>query len=512
MVILMILDGWGIGREGKNNAIYVAKKPFYDSLLENYPHTKLNPAGPAVGLPEGIMGNSEVGHLNLGAGRVVMQDIVKISKSIEDGSFFENPVLLKACENVKAKKSKLHLMGLLSDGGVHSTNGHLYALLELAKKQGIKEVYVHPLFDGRDTPPTSGIKYLKQLLEKIKEIGVGKVATLIGRFYAMDRDKRWDRVEKAYRALVFGEGEKVSDPVQALKDAYGENETDEFIVPKVILDEKENPVAKVTDGDSLIFFNFRGDRAREISHAFTDEKFSEFERREKPEINFVCFTEYEANINAPIAFPQRELKNTLGEVVSKQGLTQLRIAETEKYAHVTFFFNGGEEKKFPGEDRILVPSPREVKTYDEKPEMSAFEVTEKVVEDIKAKKHDVIILNYANGDMVGHTGVKKAAIKAVEAVDSCIKRVIEAMLEEDGTVILTSDHGNCEEMADEEGQPHTSHTHRNLVPFFVIDKEKKIKLKDRVGVLADVAPTLLDILGIKKPSEMTGESLISGKN
>ena len=451
----------------------------------------------------GQMGNSEVGHTNIGAGRIVYQELTRITKTIEDGDFFSIPELVGAIENCKKHNSKLHVMGLLSDGGVHSHNRHLYAILELAKRKDFEDVYVHCFLDGRDTPPASAEGYIVDLEKKMEEKGVGKIASISGRFYAMDRDKRWERVEKAYNALVRGEGEKDTSATSAIEKSYQMEVFDEFVVPTVICDSNNEPLATISENDSVIFFNFRPDRAREITRSLVDKEFDGFEREYFP-LYYVCFTNYDATIeNVHIAFKKEEIKNTFGEVLAKNGLTQLRIAETEKYAHVTFFFNGGEERKYDGEDRILVPSPK-VETYDMQPEMSAIEVTNKVVEAINSKKYDSIILNYANPDMVGHTGNLEATIKALETLDECVGRVVDAVNKNEGVLIITADHGNSEQMIDyTTGEPHTAHT-TNLVPLILIGKEAKLK----EGKLADLTPTMLDIMGIEKPQEMTGESLI----
>ena len=502
LTMLMILDGYGINKNPKANAIAMANTPVMDKLMKQNPNTIIKTSGLDVGLPEGQMGNSEVGHTNIGAGRIVYQELTRITKSIEDGDFFSIPEFTAAIENCKKYNSKLHIMGLLSDGGVHSHNRHLYALLELAKRKGFEDVYVHCFLDGRDTPPASGESYIAELEQKMAEKGVGKIASISGRFYAMDRDKRWERVQKAYDALVNGIGEKASSASSAIEESYQKEIFDEFVIPTVICNGEE-PVATISQYDSVIFFNFRPDRAREITRALTDKEFNAFETK-KLDLFYVCFTNYDETIkNVQIAFKKEELKNTFGEIVSNNGLTQLRIAETEKYAHVTFFFNGGEEKQYKGEDRILVPSPK-VETYDLKPEMSAYEVTDKLVEAILSKKYNVIILNYANSDMVGHTGNLDAAIKAVEAVDSCIGRVVEAIEQVEGVLLITADHGNSEQMIDyKTGEPHTAHT-TNPVPLVLVGKDAKLK----PGRLADLAPTMLDIMGIEKPREMTGESLI----
>ena len=503
LTMLMILDGFGENPKKEGNAVKLAKTPNIDRLMKEYPNTKIAASGLAVGLPEGQMGNSEVGHTNIGAGRIVYQELTRITKSIENGDFFSNEELVKAMENCKKNNSKLHILGLVSDGGVHSHIRHLFGLLEMAKRRDIEEVYVHCFLDGRDTPPASAESYIQELEEKMRKKGVGKIATVAGRFYGMDRDKRWNRIQKAYNAIVFGEGNKSSQVINAIESSYQKEVFDEFVEPTVITN-GEKPVATIEDGDSVIFFNFRPDRAREITRAIVDKEFKEFETK-KMNTYFVCFTNYDETMpNVHIAFKKEMIKNTLGEIVSKNGGKQLRIAETEKYAHVTFFFNGGEEKQYPGEDRILVPSPK-VETYDMQPEMSAEEVTQKVVEAIKSKKYNAIILNYANPDMVGHTGNLDAAIQAVEKIDDCVQRVVEAVNEVEGTLIITADHGNAEQMIDyKTGEPHTAHT-TNPVPLILVGKDG-VKLKE--GKLADLAPTMLEIMGLEKPEEMTGESLI----
>ena len=505
LTMLMILDGFGENENEKANAVKLANTPNIDKLMKTCPTTDVYTSGLNVGLPDGQMGNSEVGHTNIGAGRIVYQELTRITKSIEDGDFFSNSAFVAAIENCKKYNSKLHVMGLLSDGGVHSHIRHLYAILELAKRKDFEDVYVHCFMDGRDTPPASGETYIAELEEKMKEKGVGKIATISGRFYAMDRDKRWQRVEKAYNALVNGVGEKASSAISAIESSYQKEVFDEFIEPTVIVN-GENPVATIGRHDSIIFFNFRPDRAREITRTLVDKEFNEFEVKKDLDLYYVCMTSYDETMpNVEIAFKKEELKNTFGEYISKQGLKQLRIAETEKYAHVTFFFNGGEEKQYPGEDRILVPSPK-VATYDMQPEMSAYEVTEKVVEAINSDKYNAIILNYANPDMVGHTGSLPAAIKAVETIDECVGKVVKAMLAHDGTMLITADHGNCEQMIDyKTGEPHTAHT-TNPVPLMLVTKNENLKIKE--GKLADLAPTMLEILGIKQPEEMTGESIL----
>ena len=504
LAMLMILDGFGINENTDGNAVKLANTPNIDKLMKKYPTTEMYTSGLKVGLPEGQMGNSEVGHTNIGAGRIVYQELTKITKSIEDGDFFAIPEFIEAIENCKKYNSKLHILGLVSDGGVHSHIRHLYGLLEMAKRRDFENVYVHCFLDGRDTPPASGESYIMQLEEKMKEKGVGKIASISGRYYAMDRDKRWDRVKKCYDALVNGEGNKATSATIAIEDSYQKEVFDEFVEPTVICN-GDTPIATIQENDSVIFFNFRPDRARQITRAIVDPDFDGFETK-KLKTYFVCFTSYDETMpNVKIAFKKEPIVNTFGEVISKNGLTQLRIAETEKYAHVTFFFNGGEEKQYPGEDRILVPSPK-VATYDLQPEMSAREVTENVVKAINSEKYNAIILNYANPDMVGHTGSLPAAIKAVETIDECVGKVVEAVLAHDGTLIITADHGNCEQMIDyKTGEPHTAHT-TNPVPLILVSNNENYKVKS--GKLADLAPTLLEILGIDKPAEMTGESIL----
>ena len=502
-VMLMILDGFGINPNEKGNAVAIANTPNIDKLKKTWTTTIIHTSGLDVGLPEGQMGNSEVGHTNIGAGRIVYQDLTRITKSIQDGDFFSIKEFSDAIDNCKKNNSNLHIMGLLSDGGVHSHIRHLVALLEFAKRKDFENVYVHCFMDGRDTPPTSGEGYIAKLEEKMKEKGVGKIATIEGRFYAMDRDKRWNRVKEAYDAMVNGVGEEATSALGAIEASYQKEVFDEFVKPTVICN-GDSPVATIKDNDSVIFFNFRPDRAREITRTLVDKDFNEFETK-KMNLFFVCFTQYDETMpNVKIAFKPETLVNTFGEYISKKGLKQLRIAETEKYAHVTFFFNGGEEKEYEGEDRILVPSPK-VETYDLKPEMSALEVTDKVVEAINSGKYDSIILNYANPDMVGHTGSLEAAVKAVETIDGCVGKVVEAIEKQNGVLIITADHGNAEQMIDyKTGEPQTAHT-TNPVPLILVGLEG-VKLKE--GKLADLAPTMLDIMGLEKPQEMTGESLI----
>ncbi len=496
-VALIIMDGFGFNADAYGNAITAANTPNIDKYMQG-PNTIIGASGLDVGLPDGQMGNSEVGHTNIGAGRIVYQMLVKISKSIKDGDFFENKALVDAMENCKKNGSALHLMGLLSPGGVHSHMEHLYGLLEMAKKNGLEKVYVHAFLDGRDVPPSSAADYMAEAVAEINKIGVGSVATIAGRFYAMDRDNAWDRVEKAYKALVLGEGVKESDPVQAIKNSYANEVTDEFMLPTVV---DEN--GKIQENDSVVFFNFRPDRARQITRAFVDPEFTGFERAYFP-VHFVCMAQYDAAMpNVSVAFPPEQLTMTLGEYLAKSGKTQLRIAETQKYAHVTFFFNGGEEMQFDGEDRILIKSP-DVETFDMKPEMSAFEVTDAVVEAIESDKYDVIILNYANCDMVGHTGIFDAAKTAVEAVDTCVGRMVDAILAKGGAALITADHGNADKMYEPDGSAFTAHT-TNPVPFIVVGQD--CELRDG-GVLADIAPTILKLLELPQPAEMTGKSLI----
>ncbi|MGE5577859.1 MAG: 2,3-bisphosphoglycerate-independent phosphoglycerate mutase [Syntrophothermus sp.] len=504
-VALIILDGWGINPKTEGNAVKAARTPNLDRFFAGYPSAQLESSGEAVGVMEGQMGDSNVGHLNIGAGRIVYQDLVRLNREIREKKFFENPTIQAAMTHARDKGTSLHLMGLLSPGGVHSHSEHLYALLEMAKKLDLKRVFVHAFLDGRDVPPSSAREYVAELEGKFKELGIGQLATISGRYYAMDRDKRWDRVEKAYRAMVNGEGLNAKSSREAVEVSYGKGETDEFVVPTVIVNGNGQPVGQIQPNDAAIFFNFRFDRARELTRAFVDEEFTGFARDPLPGLYFVCMTRYDETIKAPVAYPPQELDNTFGEVVSKLGLRQLRIAETEKYAHVTFFFNGGVETPFPGEERVLIPSPK-VATYDLKPEMSAYEVTDAVLEKIRNQAMDCIILNYANLDMVGHTGVMEAAVKAVEAVDACVGRVVEAVLAAGGVVLLTADHGNAEQMIDyETGEPYTAHT-LNPVPVLLIGYQEEVKL--RSGILADVAPTLLEVMGIPQPEEMTGHSLI----
>ncbi len=505
-VVLMILDGYGLNEKSEGNAVAIANTPVMDSLMKEYPFVKGNASGMAVGLPDGQMGNSEVGHLNMGAGRIVYQELTRITKEINDGDFFKNEALLNAMNNCKKNGSALHTFGLLSDGGVHSHNTHLYGLLEMAKREGIDKVYVHAFLDGRDTAPTSGEGFMADLVAKMAEIGVGKVASVTGRYYAMDRDNRWDRVEQAYKAITLGEGAKATDPVKAIADSYAADVTDEFVLPTVIT-QNDAPVATIKDGDSVVFFNFRPDRAREITRAFCADDFDGFDRGARLNTTYVCFTEYDVTIpNKEIAFKKVSITNTFGEFLAAKGLTQARIAETEKYAHVTFFFNGGVEEPNEGEDRILVKSPK-VATYDLKPEMSAYEVCDKLTEAITSDKYDVIICNFANPDMVGHTGIQAAAVKAVEAVDECVGKAVEALKSVDGTMFICADHGNAEQLVDyETGESFTAHT-TNEVPFILVNDKNGRKLREG-GCLADIIPTLIEIMGLEQPKEMTGKSLL----
>ena len=501
-VALLIMDGFGVNLSKFSNAIAAAKTPNLDKLFASCPYTMIGASGLDVGLPDGQMGNSEVGHTNIGAGRVVYQMLVKITKDIQDGSFFKNPALVRSMENAKAHGGALHLMGLLSPGGVHSHQEHLYGLLEMAKRFGLEKVYVHAFLDGRDEPPSSAAGFMKELVGEIGKIGVGKVATISGRYYAMDRDNAWDRVEKAYAAMVYGEGVEASCPVAAIEDSYKNGVTDEFMLPTVV-----DHDGMIKENDSVVFFNFRPDRARQITRAYVDPDFTGFERKKGFfKLHYVCMAQYDATMpNVEVAYPPEALTHTYGEIIAEHGMTQLRIAETQKYAHVTFFFNGGEEKTFEGEDRILVPSP-DVPTFDLKPEMSAYGVTDKVVEAIESDKYDTIILNWANCDMVGHTGIFDAAVKAVEAVDTCVGRTVDAILKKGGAVLITADHGNAEKMSELDGSPFTAHT-TNLVPLILAGCDDCKELRSG-GRLADLAPTMLDILGIEKPAEMTGSSLI----
>ena len=493
------MDGFGKNESTYGNAIAAAKKPNLDKIVSENPMTFIGASGLDVGLPDGQMGNSEVGHTNIGAGRVVYQELTRITKSIQDGDFFTNEALVGAMDNCKKNSSALHLMGLMSDGGVHSHNTHLYGIMELAKRSGVDKVYIHCFMDGRDVPPTSGKDYLAELYKKCDEIGVGEIATVMGRYYAMDRDNRWERVVKAYKAMTEGEGVKFDCACKMMEESYANDVTDEFIVPAV--SEKAVPVK---DNDSIVFFNFRPDRAREITRAFVDPAFSGFEREQLKGLYYVCMTQYDATMpNVHVAFKPESLENTFGEYISDKGLKQLRIAETEKYAHVTFFFNGGVEKQYPGEDRILVKSPA-VATYDLQPEMSAYEVTDKLLAAIDSDKYDAIILNYANCDMVGHTGVFDAAVKAVEAVDTCVGKIVDAVAAKGGVTLITADHGNADKMYEADGSPFTAHT-TNPVPFIVVGYPCELR---EGGRLCDIAPTMLKIMGLEQPKEMTGVSII----
>ncbi len=507
--VLMILDGYGLNEKREHNAVALANTPVMDRLMKEYPCVKGNASGMAVGLPDGQMGNSEVGHLNMGAGRIVYQELTRITKEIQDGTFFENPELLRAVKNCKEKNSDLHLFGLLSSGGVHSHNTHLYGLLELAKKNGLENVYVHAFLDGRDTPPASGKGFVEELEAEMKKIGVGKVASVMGRYYAMDRDNNYDRVQKAYDVMTKGEGNTAASAPEAIQASYDNDKTDEFVLPTAVV-ENGKPVATIKDGDSVVFFNFRPDRAREITRSFCDDDFKGFDRK-RLDLTFVCFSEYDPTIpNKTVAFNKIAVTNTFGEWLAANNMTQARIAETEKYAHVTFFFNGGVEEPNKGEDRVLVPSPKEVATYDLKPEMSAYAVCDKLCEAITSGKYDVIIINFANPDMVGHTGVEEAAIKAVEAVDECVGKAVDALLSVDGTMFICADHGNAEQLVDyETGAPFTAHT-TNPVPFILVNYDKNYTLREN-GCLADIVPTLIETMGMKQPVEMTGKSLLIKK-
>ena len=505
--VLMILDGYGLNDRKDHNAVAEANTPVMDKLMKEYPFVKGNASGMAVGLPEGQMGNSEVGHLNMGAGRIVYQELTRITKEIQDGTFFENPALVKAMENCKANDSALHIYGLVSDGGVHSHITHLYGVLEMAKKFDLKKVYVHCFLDGRDTPPASGKGYVEQLEEEMKKLGIGKVASVCGRYYAMDRDNNYDRVELAYKALTKGEGLTAESATTGIQASYDRDETDEFVKPTLGVEDGK-PVATIQDKDSIVFINFRPDRAREITHAFCDDDFKGFERGKRLDVTYVCFSDYDPTIpNKDVAFHKIAVTNTFGEWLAANDMTQARIAETEKYAHVTFFFNGGVEEPNKGEDRILVNSPKDVATYDLKPEMSAYEVCDKLCAAIKSEKYDVIIINFANPDMVGHTGVEAAAIKAVETVDECVGKAVDALLSVNGTMFICADHGNCEQLVDyETGAPFTAHT-TNPVPFILVNYDPAYTLKEG-GCLADIVPTLIETMGMTKPAEMTGKSLL----
>lgn len=507
-VALIIMDGFGLRNTVEGNAVAQAYKPNYDRYLKEYPNTTLTACGEAVGLPEGQMGNSEVGHLNIGAGRIVYQDLTRISKSIRDGEFFQNETLVAAVRSAKAKGKKLHLYGLLSDGGVHSHIDHMFAMLDLAKKEDMHDVYIHAFLDGRDVAPDSAKGFIERLIKKIEEVGVGKIATVQGRYYAMDRDKRWERVEKSYRAMVYGEGPKYTDPITAVTESYEKSVFDEFVMPTVIVDGHDQPIGLVESEDSVIFLNFRPDRAIQLSNVFTNKDFQGFDRgpRFPQNLHFVCLTLFAETVDGFVAYAPKDLDNTFGEVLVQQGKKQLRIAETEKYPHVTFFFSGGRDVELPGETRILINSPK-VATYDLKPEMSAYEVAEACVKEIEADKHDAIILNFANPDMVGHSGMLEPTKKAVEVTDECVGKVVDAVKAKGGVVVIIADHGNADMVFDEQGRPFTAHT-TNPVPFIVTDENVILR---ESGILADVAPTLLDLMGLPQPAEMTGQSMIASR-
>ncbi|WP_044641237.1 2,3-bisphosphoglycerate-independent phosphoglycerate mutase [Risungbinella massiliensis] len=507
--ILIILDGFALRDETRGNAVAHAKKPNFDRYWTQFPHTTLQASGNAVGLPEGQMGNSEVGHLNIGAGRVVYQDLTRVTKAISEGSFFDNETFLHAIEHVKKHDSSLHLYGLLSDGGVHSHIKHLFALLELAAKERLQKVYIHGFLDGRDVSPDSAIRYIEELEAKMDEIGVGQIATIQGRYYAMDRDKRWERTEKSYNAMVYGHGPHYKEAVTAVKESYEKSIFDEFVMPTVIVDENDQPVGTINSNDSIIFYNFRPDRAIQISLAFTNSDFRGFDRGPKKLDNlyYVCLTHFSEAVDGYVAYKPTNLDNTYGEVIAQNNLKQLRIAETEKYPHVTFFFNGGREEEFPGEERILISSPKDVATYDEKPEMSAYQVTEALLKEIEADKFDTIILNFANPDMVGHSGKLEPTVKAIETVDECLGKIVDLVLEKEGVAIITADHGNADMVTDLNGNPYTAHT---TFPVPCIVTKKGVELRND-GILADLTPTMLDLLGVDKPAEMTGTTLITEK-
>jgi len=506
-IMLMILDGWGFRKESRCNAIAQAKTPFLDHLFETYPHTYLKCSGEAVGLPDGVMGNSEVGHLNIGAGRVVLQDMLRIDDAIKSESLDTNPAFQQLISDIAQRNGGLHLMGLLSDGAVHSHINHLFALIRMAKKHQLP-VRIHAIMDGRDTPPDSGKEYLNQLQSFIQKTEWGQISTICGRFYAMDRDKRWERIERAYKLYTQGEGVRETSVTQAIQNAYDRGETDEFIQPICLASSGDPTDSILGDGDGVIFFNFRADRAREITTALSEKVFTFFERKTIVDFaGYVCMTQYDQNLDLPIAFPPYRLKNIFAEVISSEGYRQLRIAETEKYAHVTYFFNGGEENAFKNEDRKLIASPREVETYDEKPEMSAYQVTEDVLNILEDKKYDIIILNFANLDMVGHTGIMDAAVKAVETVDACVEKIIKKLLSQNGFALITADHGNAEQMCDENGKPHTAHT-TQPVPLILVKDDISDRLRDD-GIIGDIAPTLLELMRLKQPVEMSGNSLLA---
>ena len=503
--LLIILDGWGINPKSQGNAVLSARTPHLEALFAEYPHTQLLCAGEAVGLPEGFMGNSEVGHLNIGSGRIVYQELLKINLAIKDGSFFNNHTFSNLLASVQSRSSTLHLIGLVSDGGVHSHIEHLKSLVEMACERGTR-VCIHVILDGRDTPPDSGKGYIADLQEFLATYDTATIATICGRYYAMDRDTRWDRTKKAYDLYTLGQGLNEADPVTAVQNAYNRGETDEFVTPIVIRHQGNHPAQTITDGDGIIFFNFRADRVRQIVRAMTDSKFSNFNREKLPQLcDLVCLTSYDDSFDLPVAFPPRHLNNTLGEVISLQGYSQLRLAETEKYAHVTYFFNGGREEPFDGEERQLIASPREVATYDKKPEMSAPEVTDKLIAQIRRQQHDLLVVNYANLDMVGHTGLFEAAVSACEIVDQCVGKVVQEFTSHGGVAILIADHGNAEQMENDKGGPYTAHT-LNPVPLILVDKSRQ-SICLSPGKLGDVAPTILKIMGIKQPPEMTGKPL-----
>ncbi len=508
--MLMILDGWGLNPADTNNAVALSGTPHLEKLAREYPTTRLHCSGEAVGLPAGIMGNSEVGHLNIGAGRIVYQNLLRINQAMADGSFAENPVFDAAMANVQTNAAALHLVGLVSDGGVHSHLSHLLALVDAARARGLTRIFIHAILDGRDTPPQSGINYITRLQAHLDKTGSGKIASICGRFYAMDRDKRWERVQVAYDLYTRGEGVAEKDPVTAVENAYKRNETDEFVRPVVLTEAGGTPLATIKATDAVICFNFRADRAREITRALTDKTFTGFTRKFQPEISsYVCMTLYDEQFTLPVAYPPNHMDDILGEVISREGMSQLRIAETEKYAHVTYFFNGGEETPFANEERCLIPSPRDIATYDLKPEMSAPAVTEEVLQRIDSDRYDFIALNFANMDMVGHTGVLDAAVRACSTVDACVARIVDRILARQGTVIVTADHGNAEEMVDSNGNPHTAHTLNPVRLMLVNERLKTTQLRE--GRLADIAPTILEVMGITQPPRMTGHSLIKSQ-
>ncbi|MFP4084919.1 MAG: 2,3-bisphosphoglycerate-independent phosphoglycerate mutase [Desulfonatronovibrio sp.] len=504
-ILLLVLDGLGLAPEGPGNAISLARTPNLDMIDGKYPRASLTCSGPDVGLPRQQMGNSEVGHMNIGAGRVVYQDIMRINQAIENSDLSRNPELNRVLSQTR-EGGRLHLMGLVSDGGVHSLQKHLHSLVDLAKEKGVKELFVHCFLDGRDTSPTSGADFTARLQEHLKRTGIGRIATVAGRYYAMDRDKRWERTRLAYDALTLGRGIKADDPVELIKNRYDQGETDEFIKPHVLVDSDDHPVATLEDGDKVIFFNFRADRARQMTRALSQPDFNGFERRKTPDLRLATMTRYEKEFDLPVLFPPEKMDNILGQIISRNNLTQLRLAETEKYAHVTYFFNAGSEEPFPGEERILIPSPQEVPTYDLKPEMSVYQVTDTLVEKINTQGFDLYICNFANLDMVGHTGSIPAAIEACQAVDKCVGRVLQTALKQGITILLTADHGNAEDMLDQNGKVKTSHS-LNPVPFYLIHPDREIKLKQN-GILGDIAPTILDLWDMEKPAEMTGQSLL----